>query len=576
MNLSDIAPPATCPVPRRILDEAETLTTAFETTVQRFPDFEGVILLDRNRSERRISLGELWTRAKDIQAALTEHGVRHGACVVLILPTGADLVAAYFGTMMAGGIPAVVATPSNRLVEPRAYTHLAGAILHNGPARVVYCEQEIEDLLRDSEGALPENCIILKPADVPKNSKPLESVKPEPDSYATLQYSSGSTGAPKGVLLVHRAMVNNIRALRDGLKLRNDEVSVNWAPLYHDMGLIDTFLLPFLCGCPTVLIPTQDFMREPALWLWAIHHYRGAVSWAPNLAYALCARRIPDRELEGLDLSCWRVAVSGGEPALAGTVTEFTQRFAEYGFRSEATTPVYGLAENVTAVTVQPVDEAPPIDMIDRHEMAASSYARPVDADGFPCVSIGRPLPPFEVEIRAADRQPLAERQIGNIWVRSNSLFSGYHRDPEATRKVLVDGWLDTEDQGYVANGYVFFVSREKDLIIIGGEKYAPDDVEAAINRVPGVREGCAIAFGVMNQERGTQELAAVVETREQDADRRETLRSAIRMEVTLAIGQPIRHLELVPPGGIEKTTSGKLARRATRARYADEFDGGH
>ena len=576
MNLSETAPPPTRPVPKRLLDEADTLTSAFEAMVERFPDFESLTLLDRDRNERRVSLRDLWTRAKDIQAALFERGVRPGGCVVLILPTGTELVAAYFGTMMAGGISAVAATPSHRVVEPRAYARLAGSILHNGPAQVVYCEQNVEGLLRENEEVLPQDCTILKPVEVPKHAEPMESVKADPDGYATLQYSSGSTGPPKGVLLAHRAMMNNLRALRDGLRLSHEEVSVNWAPLYHDMGLIDTFLLPFLCGCPTVLIPTQDFMREPALWLWAIHHYRGAISWAPNLAYALCAKRIPENELEGLDLSCWRIAVSGGEPALASTVREFTQRFARYGFRAEATTPVYGLAENVTAVTVQPVDEAPPIDIIDRKAIASSSYARPVPFDGFPCVSIGKPLPPFEVEIRDANRQPLPERHIGNIWVRSNSLFSGYHRDPDATREVLVDGWLDTGDQGYLADGYVFFLSREKDLIIIGGEKYAPDDVEAAINRVSGVRKGCAIAFGLINEERGTEELAAIVETREEDRERLNALHDAIRQEVTRTIGLPVRHLKLVPPGGIEKTTSGKLARRATRDRYSAELgDGG-
>ena len=260
---------------------------------------------------------------------------------------------------------------------------------------------------------------------------------------------------------------------------------------------------------------------------------------------------------------------------LAETVRCFSRRFARYGFAESAITPFYGLAENVTAVTGHPPGEPPRIETLDRRTLVADQVARPVRADGIGSVSCGPPLPHNEIEIRDANRRALSERRVGSIWVRSNSLFSGYRGDPTGTRAALVEGWLDTGDRGYLADGHLYFVSRNKDLIVIGGEKYAPHDVEAAINRAPGVRAGCAVAFGVMNRERGTEELAAVVETKEQTPEAKQALARAIRDEVARATGLGVRHLKLVPAGGIQKTTSGKLARRATRERYAEEFEPG-
>jgi acyl-CoA synthetase (AMP-forming)/AMP-acid ligase II len=334
------------------------------------------------------------------------------------------------------------------------------------------------------------------------------------------------------------------------------------------MGLIDAFLLPLLGGSPTVLIPTMEFMRDPAIWLRAIHRYRGAISWAPNFAYAVAATRIPDRELEGVDLSSWRIAINAAEPLLAPTLEAFGRRFAARGFRPEAMTPAWGLAENVTIATAHPVSAPPRVERIDRALLAARGVARPCADDGLPSIAIGRCLPGCRIEIRDERRAVLPDRRVGTVWLRSDSLMSGYHRDPEQSSRVLVDGWLDTGDHGYLADGDLFFVSREKDLIVIGGEKYAPHDIETLLNEVPGVRAGCAVAFGVTNQARGTEELAAVIETRETGASAA-ALERAVRQKVLATTGLALRHVVLVAPGGVEKTTSGKLARRATRERHA-------
>jgi acyl-CoA synthetase (AMP-forming)/AMP-acid ligase II len=559
------------PVPGDILDRSQTLTSALSEMVERFPDFECLTFYDRHGGEERLSLAKFWRRAGELCAVFRARGLRRGGCGMLILPTGAELVSAYFGVLLAGSRAALVAKPAHRVADPRVYARHVGAILANAEADILYCDEEVARLFRDDATALGRARLVTpEAAGVDDNDGPSLSLRAS--DIATIQYSSGSTGAPKGVLLSHGAILDNLRAIRAALALRAGDVSVNWIPLYHDMGLIDGFLLPLLCGCATVLIPTMDFMRDPSLWLWAIHRYRGTLSWAPNFAYSLCAGRIPDRELEGLDLSSWRIAVSAAEPVLAGTVRAFAERFASHGFGASAMTPAYGLAEDVTIVTAHPLEEPPRIESVARSALATHDLADASEGVGVECVSCGPPLPGYELEIRDAEHRVLPERRVGTIWVRSGALFSGYQGDDDATRRALVDGWLDTGDRGYLAGGHLYFVSREKDLIVIGGDKFAPQDIETAINEVPGVRQGCAVAFGVLNPGRGTEEVAAVVETREVDPEALDALALAIRAQVTRATGLGLRHLRLVPAGGIEKTTSGKLARGATRRRYAADF----
>ena len=561
------------PVPRSLLDEAETLPGALAALVGRFPDFRCLTTVDRRGEEQQRSAGELWSRAQAIRAGLEDAGLEPGGVVILILPTGPELVAAYFAVLLAGGVPGLVATPSNRVADHDVYAARVGAILANAAAQCLYCSPEIAAIFAGARRALLAGARLLGPqvARSPGSDAP---VPVRPADLATIQYSSGSTGIPKGVRLTHEAMLNNIRAVRDGLGLAADDVSVNWIPLYHDMGLIDAFLLPLLTGCPTVLIPTMDFMRDPGLWLWAMHRYRGAISWAPNFAYSVAASRIPEAELEGLDLSSWRIAINAAEPLLERTLAAFTRRFAPHGFRPEAMTPAWGLAENVTIATAHPVSAPPRIEHVDRALLATRGVAQPCGADGVPSVAIGRCLPGCRVEIRDDAGSKLPDRRVGAVWLQSDSLFSGYHRDPELTAQVQVDGWLDTGDHGYLSDGDLFFVSRARDLIVIGGEKYAPHDIETLVNEVPGVRAGCVVAFGVMNEARGTEEVAAVIETRE-TADAAAALERSVRQKVLGSTGLALRHVLLVPPGGVEKTTSGKLARRATRERYAGRLHPG-
>jgi len=571
----DVKRPASSPVPPDFLDGCVTLTDAIVELAQRFPDYECLIVLDRDAQEQRTSLGQFWQRAKSAQALFEAKGLAPGDHALLILPTGGDLIATYFGVMLAGGIPALAASPSNRISQHGDYVRFVGRVLGNAGARFVLAGDEVAAILEAAPTGAFGGASLLRASeirDLPASEFPA-TVPASGDAIATIQYSSGTTGEPKGVMLSHRAMLNYMRLLRDGVGLRSDDVNVNWAPLYHDMGLFGAFLLPLLCGCPTVLIPTMDFLRNPALWLWALHGYGGAVSWAPNFAYSLCAKRIEDEDIEGLDLSSWRIAFNASEPVLAHTVKAFAERFAPYGYRPEAMTAAWGLAETVMVGTAHPVDQAPLVDHVDRGRLATEGVAEPTAGEGVSLVATGRALPGVELQVRNVETGALLpDRHVGEIWLRSNCLFEGYQNDPELTARVFVDGWIDSGDRGYLVDGDLFFVSRAKDLIVIGGEKYAPHDVETSINRVPGVREGCAVAFGVTNVETGTEEVGAVVETRLTDEEALRELKRAVRREVTRTIGIGIRHLHLVAPGGISKTTSGKLARGATKDRYPEVF----
>ena len=560
-----------CEAGRDVLSRAETLFRAFDELASRDPQREALVLVAADGTEEAVTLERVRERAGQVHAALAQRDVAPGSAVVLILPTGLELIAAYLGALSAGAAPVLLATPSHRVADPKVFRLRVDHVLAAARPAVIACEREVSALLPQPRHS---PCSVLLPSEVSAETAMPRPHAARPGDVATIQFSSGTTGRPKGVLVTHRAVLNNLRAMRQAFRVQPGDVAVNWIPLYHDMGLFGAFLLPLLSGCRTVLIPTHEFLRSPSLWLQALHRQRGTFAWGPNMSFALCAGRIPDGEIEGLDLSCWRLALNGSEPVLSSTVRSFAERFAPLGLRAEAMSPAWGLAETTVLATVHPPEEAPRTETLDRMRLVRDELAIPSERAGVSCVSVGRCIPGAEVEIRGSRGERLADRQVGEIWLRSDALFSGYLGDPAATVAALTDGWLRTGDRGYLVDGYLFFVARSKDLIVVGGEKHLPDDVESIINRVPGVRQGCAVAFGVLNDERGTEDLAAVVESRETNPERVEDLERRIRKEVARTLGLGLRHLLVTGPGGVEKTTSGKLSRSGTRDRYRDAFRG--
>jgi fatty-acyl-CoA synthase len=388
-----------------------------------------------------------------------------------------------------------------------------------------------------------------------------------PEDICFLQYTSGSTTSPRGVMVTHANLMANIVTFLGphGLDGGPGDVAVSWLPLYHDMGLIGFILGPLVYIGPAVILPTTSFARDPRVWLKAIDKYRGTISYAPNFAYAQVLKRLRDQDLESLDLSCWRVAGCGAEPIHAPTLLSFAERLAPAGFRAEAFMPSYGLAESTLAVSIYPHDALLRIDRIDAETLKLGRAHPAAENNGkaSDLVSCGPPLPDHQVAIVNDDWMTLPEREVGEIVVKGPSVAKGYFRNPEATAATWRDGWLRTGDLGYLADGELFVCGRSKELIIIRGANYYPQDIELTVRDLPGVKRGNVAAFSVNEGAEERLVILAEADPREGDA-----LRQAIATRIREATGLDVHRIALVPAGTLLRTTSGKLQRRKMKQLY--------
>jgi fatty-acyl-CoA synthase len=397
---------------------------------------------------------------------------------------------------------------------------------------------------------------------------PLDAASPHAlDDIAFVQFTSGSTAAPKGVAISHRNLAANVEAIISHLAVRPDDVAVSWLPLYHDMGLIGMSIGAVYCQRRCVLLPPALFVKRPVEWLRAIRRHRGTVSFAPNFAYDLCVRRVKDRDLADLDLSSWRVAGCGAEPLNAATLAAFAERFAPVGFSAAKFVASYGLAEHVLAATFAPGGRAPRVERVSAGELI--ERRRAVAADGarasVALVSCGVPLPGHQLKIAGEDGDALSERRVGEILLAGPSVMLGYYRQHARTAQAVRDGWLRTGDLGFVADGELFVCGRAKDLIIVNGRKYHPQDLEWAVDELPGVRRGRVVAFGTSETGRPDR-VVVVVESSGTSAQ--DALTEAIRRRIGDLFGLFVDVVAVVPGGTVGRTTSGKVQRALTRARY--------
>ncbi len=610
---------------------AGTLLEAVDFHARRHGGRVHVELYGSEGEPARITFAALVDRAEHIAAGLANRGLLPGQSAALMLPTGLDYLATFLAVQIAGAIPVPIYPPA-RLSQLEDHVRRHAGILANARTRTLVTFAPalgVSKLLTAQVSGLDS---VLDVAGLDRDGRFRERPGLDESSTAFLQYTSGSTGNPKGVVLSHGDVIASLKAMAVALGATPRDVFVSWLPLYHDMGLIGAWMGSLYYGFPLVLMSPLDFLARPARWLEAIHRHRGTLSGGPNFAYELCVRRIGPEEAEGLDLSSWRLAFNGAEPVSPDTMDRFTAKFTPYGLPPKAMTPVYGLAEATLGVAFTPIGRGPRIDVVDAEAMARRSRAAPLvgamPVDGIPAggtsaggpsvdgphaggppageqsagrphaggphaegppagsppapeslaggspghalryVSCGPPIPGFEVRIVDGRGTELEERAEGSVEFRGPSTTSGYFRNPAATRALFDGEWLRSGDRGYVAGGELYVTGRDKDLIVRAGRNLYPYDLEAAVGEVDGVRKGCVAVFASPDPAAGTERLVVVAETRENDAGRRRAIEEAIVRVAAAELGAAPDEIVLAPPHSVLKTSSGKIRRVAVRELF--------
>jgi acyl-CoA synthetase (AMP-forming)/AMP-acid ligase II len=514
------------------------------------PAAPSVVYVRPGAEAQTVSRGEFWAASDRYAGGLGDLGVRAGDVVIIAHADGLDALYAFWGALRLGAIPSMFPILTEKL-DPDAYLSHLRLLLRHAGARVVVSTETFAPALAEAV-ACPTATFARLRAALPSTPPPVD---PDPDDVAFLQHSSGTTGLQKGVALTHRAVLNQVANYSDALQLGRSDVVVSWLPLYHDMGLIAGFLLPVLQGLTLVLMSPFDWIKRPALLLQALHDHGGTLCWLPNFAYSHCARRILDREIQGLSLSRVRAFINCSEPVLEASQRQFLERFAPIGARPDQLGASYAMAENVFAVTQTPIGRPPRLDVVD-----ATTF-----------VSCGPAIPGTAVRIDGG----LPDRQVGEIQLRSDCMLRGYHGRPDLDAGLFHDGWYRTGDLGYLLAGELYVVGRKKDLIISAGKNLHPHDLEVVVHSVAGVHPGRAAVFGIADEVEGTELVAVVAEVDSEDPIVRKAIGAAIRAALVAQAGVVASYVHLVGPQWLLKTSSGKVARSANREKWLSERGSG-
>lgn len=596
-QISAAAPPpsAAAPVPEPAVapeHPPETLATLVELLdwhAARHPEQVHITLEGEAGAGEDICYGALAAEARTLAAGLVAMGLgksRRAAAgpgtgdrvapgsitgdrVAIMLPTGRAFFVAFYGALYAGCVPVPLYPPARPSQIEEHMRRIAGIVANAGAALLVTDARAkpLGQLLRAQCASLQQVATV---ADLSGAAALLPSA-PRAADTAFIQYTSGSTGNPKGVVLSHANLIANLKAMEAASGITAGDVFVSWLPLYHDMGLIGACMGSLYVGFRLVLLSPLAFLAHPGRWLWTIHRHRAGVSAAPNFAYEMCVGKLDDRELEGLDLSSWRLAYNGAEPVSADTLERFAARFSRCGLRASALTPVYGLAECAVGLAFPPLGRGPLIDRVDRAALARAGVARPVEADAAPAqriVSCGRALPDHALRVVDAGGRELPERTLGRVQFRGPSATRGYFGNPEANRKLFDGDWLNTGDLGYLAGGELYLTGREKDVIIRGGHNLYPQELEEAVGRLDGVRRGGVAVFPATDARSGTERLVVLAEIVDDTPENRTRIVAAINGLAVDLVGLPADDIVLAPPRTVLKTSSGKVRRAACRERY--------
>ncbi len=507
--------------------------------------------------------------------ALQALGAKKGDRVALILPDNADFVFAFLGALRAGIVPVPIYPPTG-LGKLAGYLDNTLHIVAKSGAKILLANQEIKRMLGQIQAQAPELQKVVAVETIRAMKEELRPTKVELDDTAFLQFTSGSTSKPKGVVLTHRNLAENIHAIMElGLHIRDSvDAGISWLPLYHDMGLIGFVLAPLYHVNSITFLPPLLFLKRPVKWLETITRFRGSISFGPNFAYALCVKRIKDTEMDKLDLSSWRVAGCGAEPIRAENLKAFADKFAPCGFNEKAFIACYGMAESTLAISFSGLFEGVKTDPVDGSALWANGEARPAAGpdDAAAIVECGSAFEGHEIQVfatgDAGSERPLPDRQVGEIRLRGPSIMKGYFNDTDLTREAFAGGWLKTGDLGYLAGGKVHICGRSKEVIIVNGRNYYPQDLEWEAGKVDGVRKGNVIAFGTMKPQGDRERVVICFETSLVDPSAGATLKGEVRRSVQQALGLTVDDVLPLGIGVLPKTSSGKLQRAKTRELY--------
>jgi acyl carrier protein len=553
-------------------DHAVTLTEMLDWHAENHPDHLHVtVLQDENVVLGTMSYRDLQTAARAVAQGLISRDIVPGDRIAMMLPTSTDFFASFFGILYAGAVPVPIYPPA-RMAQLEEHMRRQIVILRNAGARALITVPEgraLAVLLRSQIDTL-NSVETVATLSAERTAMPLPPLN-DPEAMGLMQYTSGSTGDPKGVVLTHKGLLENVRSMGHAMDASSADVFVSWLPLYHDMGLIGAWLGTCYFGARLYVMSPIAFLVRPATWLWTMHKYRATFSGGPNFAFELCASRIDEADLEGLDLSSLRFIVDGAEPISPQTLRRFDARFQRYDMDKGVVSPSYGLAENCVGLCFPPPGRGPLIDRIKREPLARSGTAEPAgpdDTDAIEMVACGHPIENNEVRIVDGAGRELGERQEGMLEFRGPSVTKGYFRNEEKTRELFHDGWVKSGDRAYIAAGDIYITGRVKDIIIRAGRNTYPQEIEEALSAIPGIRKGGVAAFGSPDPENGTERLIVMAETKETNPEARAALIAKAHEAVTAIAGSAADDIVLVPPRGVPKTSSGKVRRSSAKELY--------
>lgn len=550
-------------------DEAKTLIDVLQWHVKEHPNRVHIQFYEESGNGEKITYSQLYKKSLEVASSLQSLGLKPSEAVAIMLPTCAEYFYSFFGILLAGGVPVPIYPPSRpSQLEEHMQRHTR--ILDNCEASILITIPKaklVATLLKSYVQNIKE---IITPEELLKGRSTAVLPKVHESDTSFIQYTSGSTGDPKGVVLTHANVVANIRAMGERINATSEDVFVSWLPLYHDMGLIASWLGSLYFSSLFVVMSPFYFLSKPQRWFWAIHKYRGTLSASPNFAFEYSLHRLKDVDLKGLDLSSWRVAFNGAEAVSPMTIKGFCEHFKSHGFSEKAMTPVYGLAESTVGLVFSDIDKTAKIDRIQRDLFMKSKVAKAA-TKGEPSlqfVSSGLPLIGHQIRIVDSFGHEVPARHEGALQFRGPSSTSGYYKNYEKSKELMDDSWLNTGDQAYIAEGELYITGRVKDIIIRAGRNIYPDQLEKAIGFIDGIRKGCVAVFGGIDKRTGTERLVILAETKVTDKEIRQRLLEKISQLANDLLGAPADEIVLAQTGTVLKTTSGKVRRFATKELF--------